>query len=425
MDKRADIWAFGALLFELLTGRRAFEGETVSDTLAAVLTRDPDWAALPAATPESVRRLLRRCLDRDVRRRLHDIADARFDLDETPATGAATATSPAASGGRFTPALLGVVGLALLAAFLLGSGTSGFSSVPRAGSFPVHATIALPKGQHLAAWASPELAFSPDGRRLAFVAESDAGLQQLFVEHLDRGEMQEVPDSENAEGPFFSPDGQWVGFAVDVSGRSGRPGQLEKFSLASGLTQSVCGIPDYFGGGWRDDGTIFFVGGMQDGLFKVRAEGGTPEPAVAKVRLAGKEVVRSVVWPQVLPGGASILLTDGDASVPGDAAILDLVTGELKDLGFHASFSRYSPTGHLLYVATDGTLLAVAFDTSHAAAVGAPVAILRDLAPAEPDAELVRRAQASRTDDAPEMTFALPARGTAPIRIHIGAVPAV
>ena len=169
VDKRADIWAFGALLFELLTGRRAFEGETVSDTMAAVLTRDPDWAALPAATPESVRRLLRHCLDRDVRRRLHDIADARLELDETATIGGAPTTSIAATRRRFTPAVVGMAGLALLAAFLLGKGTSHISSPPRAASFPVHATIALPKGQHLAGWASPELARS---RRTAAVSHS-------------------------------------------------------------------------------------------------------------------------------------------------------------------------------------------------------------------------------------------------------------
>ncbi|MGH9367747.1 MAG: protein kinase domain-containing protein, partial [Thermoanaerobaculia bacterium] len=388
VDKRSDIWAFGVTLYETLSGRRLFTGETVSDTLAAVLKTDPDWNALPADTPLSIRRLLARCLDRDLKHRLHDIADARVEIED--AIQALRGTSREISAfipppGTAVPARragllpLLAAATAVVVAFALGL-WGGSRGGPSPAAPVIRATLPLPAGTYLAGWASPVVALSPDGRKLAFATQEENGMTHLYVQHLDRTEGQLVPGSENAEGPFFSPDGEWVAFAVEVSGRSARPGELKKYSLATGLTQTICGIGDYFGGFWNEDGSIFFVDVQPKGIWKVSANGGRAEAVVPKFRINGQEGNRAVAWPQPLPGGKSLLLTDWDASAIGDISILDLSSRELKSLGFSALWARYLPTGHLLSVSTDGVLAAAQFDPERREITGPSVAILKDLA---------------------------------------------
>ena len=401
LDKRTDIWAFGCVLYEMLTGKRAFEGETVSDTLAAILKEDPNWAALPELTPGAIRRVLRKCLQRDPRARLHDIADARLDLEELSVAGASgslpfeekqagpsptVASAERASRERGSKNSL-YFPWAIAAAFAAAAGALALRArAPReTTAAPVHSIVPLPPGTRLSGWASPVLALSRDGRSLAFVAEKDGGVQQLYVHHLDRGETQLVPGSETAEGPVFSPDGQWVLFAVDVSPaaagstRAGATGQLRKFSLSTGLTQEICEVPDYAGATWADDGSIFFVGQQPDPLWKVSAEGGRPVLAVEKVRTGSKEGPRDLAWPQILPGGRAVLMSDGDASLWGHAAVLDLTSRELSDMGVETTFARFVSTGHLLFLQPDGTLLAARFDPSGRRTSGAPVAVLKDV----------------------------------------------
>ena len=381
VDKRTDVWAFGCVLYEMLAGKRAFEGETVSDTLAAILKEDPGWAALPEQTPAAVKRILRRCLQRDARLRLHDIADARLDLEEA---GAKTAEPGPTAGGSRSSLYLS---WAIAAAFAATAGALALRAraPERTPAASVHSIVPLPPGTRLAGWASPVLALSRDGRSLAFVAEKDGGVQQLYVHHLDRGESQLVPGSETAEGPVFSPDGQWVLFAVDVSPAAagstkvGATGQLRKFSLSTGLTQEICEIPDYCGATWADDGSIFFVGQQPVPLSKVSAEGGRPVVVAEKVRTGAKEGPRDLAWPQILPGGRTVLVSDGDASLWGHAAVLDLQSRELSDLGVETVFARFVATGHLLFLQPDGTLLAARFDPSGRRTTSAPVAVLKDV----------------------------------------------
>lgn len=389
-DRRSDIWSFGVVLFEMLSGRRLFSGETVSDTLAAVLRAEPDWAALPAETPPLIRRLLSRCLERDSKQRLHDIGDARLEVEEAIAqmrglqstsSFAAPLAGPAPSGRRRT-ALLALTGLAIAAvAFLVGRRVAG-PSADRAGTAtPIHSTVQLPEGTFLAGWASPVLAISRDGRKLAYVATTgEHSGNRLYVHHLDRGETQLVPDSDTAEGPFFSPDGQWVAFAVDVSLSAGRPGQLKKFSLVTGLTQPVVPIPDYGGGDWGPDGAILFTPTFTSGPWKVSSDGGNPDKTWEKVRLAGKEVGHALAWPQLLPGGRSALVIDADASVSGEASVLDLSSRELHPTGATTFFARYAPTGHLLTVQLDASVHAAPFDAERRRVSGTGVAVLKDVA---------------------------------------------
>jgi len=392
VDRRSDVWAFGVVLYEMLAGRRLFIGETVSDTLAAVLRADPDWNLLPAETPHGVRSLLARCLVRDPKQRLHDVGDARLEIEEAlvaikdGSRSAASGSSPAAlppsalPSRRLVPLLLAglaIGGLALLAGYWLGR-----SPLSRPGSTsPIHSVVNLPAGTFLAGWASPVLAISRDGKKLAYVATTgEHNVDRLYVHHLDRGETQLVPDSDTAEGPFFSPDGQWVAFAVDVSLSAGRPGQLKKFSVVTGLTQPVSPIPDYAGGDWAPDGSIVFTPTWTSGPWKVAGDGGTAEKTWEKVRLAGKEVGHSLAWPQVLAGGRSALLTDYDASIVGEAVVLDLPSRELHPTGVPAIFARYAPTGHLLTLQRDAAVYAVPFDAERARASGTAVAVLENVA---------------------------------------------
>jgi serine/threonine protein kinase/Tol biopolymer transport system component len=403
LDKRTDVWAFGCVLYEMLAGKRAFEGETVSDTLAAVLMKEPDWSALRAPVSSKVRELLRRCLQRDVKQRLRDIGDARIALEEeigassssagqlpfeeeqaVPSPSVASAEQASREGGN--KRILWIA-WAIAAAFAAAAGALALRArAPReTTAAPVHSIVPLPPGTRLSGWASPVLALSRDGRSLAFVAEKDGSVQQLYVHHLDRGEAQLVPMSETAEGPVFSPDGGWVLFAVDVSPAAvgttsaGATGQLRKFSLSTGLTQEICEISDYVGATWADDGSIFFVGQQPVPLSKVSAEGGHPVPVAERVRTGSKEGPRDLAWPQILPGGKTVLVSDGDASLWGHAAVLDLESRELSDLGVEAVFSRFVPTGHLLFLQPDGTLLAARFDPSGRRTTGAPVAVLKDV----------------------------------------------
>ena len=387
IDKRTDIWAFGVLLYEMLTGHQAFRGETVSDTLAAILMRDPDWSALPASAPAPVRKLLARCLERDRNHRLHDIADARIEIEEALAELRGTSNLSAArvsvrerrpQVSLVSLGLLSLLGLALLVGAFFAGRRSG--TAPRGLALPIRSIVPLPEGTRLAGWASPTVAFSRDGRNLAFVAISEKGVQQLYVYRLETGETRVVPDSDNAEGPFFSPDGQWVAFATEVS--TGRPsaGKLKKFSLSTGLTQPICEILDYFGGTWGDDDTIRLVIEEQKGIWKVPGGGGTATPVVSNVRVGGKDESHSIVWPQPLPGGKSLIVYDEDASRWGNARVLDLSTRELRDIAPSALSPRHVPTGHLLYVDPGGTLFAVPFDLSRGQMAGSPVAAVKGVA---------------------------------------------
>ena len=390
VDRRADIWAFGVVLYEMLTGRRLFVGETVSDTLASVLKTDPDWTRLPAETPVTVRRLLARCLERDPKRRLHDAADARIEIDESLgelrglSSPSVTGVAPPLSRvPRISPrtAITAAAGLALVAAaFAVGRWSASRAAGAGGGSSsPIRAVVPLPPGEHLAGWASPVVAISRDGRKLAYVAESDKGVQQLFVYHLDRGETRSVPGSENAEGPFFSPDGRWVAFAVEVSARTAKPGELKKFSLETGLTQTICGIDDYFGGDWGEDDAILFVNAENEGMWRVPAAGGKPERAVPSVRSNGGDQEKGMNWPQRLPGEAAVLVSIDEGPVSQIVAV-DLTTREAKRLGIESLDARYLPSGHLVYIREDGTLLAAPFDAQKREVTGASVALLQDVA---------------------------------------------
>jgi serine/threonine-protein kinase len=378
VDARVDIWAFGCVLFEMLTGMRAFEGSETTDTMAAVLKLEPAWSRIPATTPPEVTRLVRRCLEKDRRKRLQAIGDARIELEETGIRPLAEPRSSSVSRRReriwmAVAALAGLIAIAL--------GAASLRTPDEAAPESLRAALALPAGLELDGSGPPEFTLSPDGRTLAFLArDAAAGYQRLYVRRLDDEASTVVPGSETAEGPFFSPDGRWLAFAVGASITGIHPPELRKFSLDTKLTQTVATVEDYFGGYWTEQGSIVFVGSQPRGLYSVPSGGGTPMPLVAQVRINGKDAARPFAWPEPLPGGAAVLITDWGTSSFGRLAVLDLATREFTSLGLDGAGARYVPGGYIVYGSRDASLMAVPFDPATRRTTGTPVALMRDIA---------------------------------------------
>ncbi len=390
VDKRTDIWAFGVVLFEMLSGRRLFTGETVSDVLASVLKTEPDWRALPAATPPRIRGMLRRCLARGPKLRLRDIGDARLVLEEAlagaPGEESAPPGSTRPSRERTWKALAAASTLLAVAFGALWAGSSRRTSSPTPA---LRASIPLPEGLHLDGFGPPVLALSRDGRTLAFVARGATGAPRLYVRPLDAAQAVLVPGSDTAEGPFFSPDGRWVAFAVGTSLAGGQPPELRKYSLETQLTQTIGPLEDYFGGVWREDDSILFVGAVPGGLWTVPASGGAPRLLVERFRRGDREEAMRVAWPDLLPDGRTLLLNDANSPAESHLVTVDLASGEMKDLGLRGWGARWVSTGHVVYAGLDASLMAVPFDAKDLRPKGTPVALAPDTALARLNAPAV------------------------------------
>jgi Tol biopolymer transport system component len=368
VDKRADIWAFGVVLYEMLTGRRAFDGDSISEVMASVLKSDPDWHRLPDGTPASVHRLLRRCLEKDPRARLRDIGDARLDLDEpdVPSTAGVQRRSRATAWLPW--------GLAA-AATVVAAWAIYTRPVLEVRGLDGHFTIRLPPEAALVTSDAPyrsagPLAVSPDGRQVVYVAPNGRGTQ-LFARTMADPTPRALAGTSGARLPFFSPDGQWIGFFAD--------GKLKKTQLAGGTPATIAAAPDGAGAGWGPKGTIVFAPTPYTGLFAVDDAGGTPRRVTTLDAASGDDVHW---WPQVLPGGETVLFTIGAWSrETSEVAVVNLATGERRLVERHASFARYvqagpgAATGHLVFV-RDGALLASPFDPASLQAPGTPVRVL-------------------------------------------------
>jgi serine/threonine-protein kinase len=382
VDARTDIFAFGAIVHEMGTGRRAFAGDSQASLIASILDRDPPpISALVPTAPPLLDRLVRRCIAKDPDARWQSASDLAAELQwiaEGVAPAATTAHRASARlakrGMWYVAGAIAGIALATLGV-VAGRWTAVAPSPPSAA--PIHAVLKLPPGVRLSGWGSPVVALSPDGRVLAFVGVRD-GMSQLYVQRIDRPAAATVaPNSNDAEGPFFSPDGAWVAFASGVS-LSGGKGELKKYSLASGLTQPICDIPDFFGGLWREDGTILFYGANGAPVQKVAAAGGKPQPAVPALRQNGREVSVPAYWPQALPDGSLLVQSDAPDGTP-VAANLDLKTGEMTPLAITGLFPKYTSTGHIVYLREDATLMAVPFDAARRVTTGPAVALLEDV----------------------------------------------
>jgi Tol biopolymer transport system component/tRNA A-37 threonylcarbamoyl transferase component Bud32 len=339
VDRRADVWAFGAVLWEMVTGVRLFQGETNSDTLAAVLREEIDWSALPSDTPPALHRLLRRCLTREPARRLQSIGDARLELDEAaeehaaPA-GARTAGQEGTPARRSTtPLVLTLATIAIIATLLALWAWMG--AAPTSPPRPTRLSIALPLGEEL----QDAPAISRDGRTIAYVSRRGVEPGRLWVRSLDAFERQAVPGSEDAAQPFFSPDARSIGFIAD--------GALKVVELGGGTPRVIAPAPASFGATWLDDGRIVFTSTINSGLLAVPASGGEVE------RLTEPDLGEhgyAHVWPRALPGGMHVLFTiwAGQGVGRPGSAVYSIERGEYDLVWENLSGGHHAPSGHLL-----------------------------------------------------------------------------
>ncbi len=334
VDKRADIWAFGVVLFEMLSGASMFAaGDTVTDIIAAVVTLEPDWSALPRETPPHIRRLVLLCLRKDPKQRLRDIGDARIALEE-PAAPHSAAPAPPVPASRLPWMISAGLAAALAAAGLLLWRAARQEPRPL-----VRTVIEIPEQEAQGPIARFWPILSPDGRRIAFAGLID-GKNQLATRTLDQARFTPLPDTVGAAQPFFSPDGRWIAFFDD--------GKLKKISVEGGAAMTICSAPSPRGGWWGENGEIVLVPQVNGGFMRVSSAGGSPEPLIR-----GQEQQSTDVWPQVLPGGRAVLFTskipDGGNFTGGLIVAMDLRTGLRKVLRDGGNYGRYSSSGHLLY----------------------------------------------------------------------------
>ncbi|HEV2423894.1 MAG TPA: protein kinase [Terriglobia bacterium] len=374
VDRRADIWAFGCVMYEMLTGRQAFEGETVSDLLAAVIMKDPDWDAVPASTPASIRKLLRRCLDKDVRRRLQAIGEARVAMenpeDDQPGAAASAVSGPSASPRSWLR--WGVPGI-LLGALITGILLRIMAPQPPPRKVE-RVSILLPSTLTISTSYFTELALSPDGSDLVFSAK-EGDKTQLYRRPLDRLEATPIPDTDGGVAPFFSPDGSSLAFIY--TSETGTTLALKRVPLRGGPVQSLCTVYNNFPGSWALDGTIFFSTSHRGGLVRVSSSGGNCEDLTTPDQSQG-EVGHGM--PQILPGGQSILfeIQRGFTAEQSAVALLSLKTKKWQTLIHDGTNPHYVPGGFLVYVRR-GSLLAVPFDLSSLKVTGSPAPVLENL----------------------------------------------
>jgi serine/threonine protein kinase/Tol biopolymer transport system component len=360
VNKRTDIWAFGCVFYEMLTGRQAFRGETVQDTLAAVLGHAPDWSALPDDTPASVVGLLHRCLEKDPDRRLHDIADARIAIEDSASKPAAVFVRRARV--AFWP-VAAVVAIGIVV--VVWNSLTKPPTTPAAIQTVRRLLIGLPEAQPLARAASmplgdgqASLAISPDGTRVAYVMERQDG-RQLYLHVLDQLKAVPIPRTDGAFGPFFSPDGQWIGFFAR--------NKLKKVAISGGDPIDLATAANPYGGSWGTNGIILFAADEGRRPTTIRDAGGVPQ------RVAVKDDRGSWTRPHLLPGGKAAIV-----SHVGGVGALSLDTGEYRMLVENGHDGRYAPSGHLVF-ARAGALLAAPFHLDRLAVSGPAAVILEDV----------------------------------------------
>ena len=364
VDKRADIWAFGVVLYEMLSGRSLFSADTVSDTLAGVLKTEVDFARLPESTPPAIRRLLRRCLERNPKNRLHDIADARIVLDEVASGRIEEGATPRVETVA-KRALWPFVAAALVAGLALGALVAKFVAAPDWGGAPAprHAEleIAAPAGHAFVSG----LALSADGLRLALVARGEDGRTALWVRSLDAPGMTMVAGSTDARYPFWSPDGRKLGFFAQ--------NRLKVTDLLGGSPRTLAETgptSDARGGSWGADDRIVYAPTFLGGLYAVAAAGG--EPGAAS-RIPEGSPLGTQRFPSFLPDGRRFLFyaSTGTGVEPGELYLGRLGSLDSKRLGVATSAALYAAPGYLVFVQGD-SLVAQRFDDRSEELVGHP-----------------------------------------------------
>jgi serine/threonine-protein kinase len=376
IDHRTDVWAFGCVMYEMLTGQLPFKGNTATDVVARILERDPDWERLPAATPANIRVLIRRCLEKNPSERLQHIGDALIEIRETlnvPAVEppSVAPASTARAGIRrhvVTASLLCLLLVSVVVCLVLwkrGPGDASPGGPVR--SYVIHPQTSL--GME-ALW-HHVLAFSPDGTRLAYVEQGNDRRRRIYVRRMDEVVAKPLAGTDGAISPFFSPDGKWIGY-VDHFHR-----QLKKVSSKGGNPMVLTPCLRFRGGAWAEDGTIIFCPNLAGGLWRISASGeGLKQltfPDVTKDE-------RGHRWPSILPDGKTVLFTSTHTAGLDEyrIEIYSMETGECRELFRGAHYARYVSTGHLVYARREN-LYAVGFDLGRLETTGNHVQIKSDV----------------------------------------------
>jgi Tol biopolymer transport system component len=366
VDKRTDIWAFGAVLYELLTGKPAFHGEDVGDILAAVVMKEPAFDALPANISPSIRVLLQRCLRKDRRQRTPDAATIRIEIEDAIAAPKDSGAKQAAAASTSKLPWAVAAGMAIIAVAL----AIGWWRATRPVDRPLMRwDVDLGPDVSLGSARGADTILSPDGSRLVYVSQG-----RLFTRRLNQPNATELAGTQGAYAPFFSPDGQWVAFFAQS--------KMQKISVDGGLAITLCDVNTAEGGSWGEDGNIIAVlSGAGSVLSRIPAAGGAPTPLT---QLAQGEVTHR--WPQILPGGKAVLFTSSTSGAAFDGANIEVVSladHQRKTLQRGGTSGRYLPAsngiGHLVYI-NKGTLFAVPFDPENLEVLGTPSPVLQEVA---------------------------------------------
>ncbi len=385
VNRRTDIWAFGCLLYEMLAGKQAFGGETVTDVLASVIRAEPDWPLLPPGTPPAIRNLLQRCLKKEVKQRLQAIGDARIAIEDVqngvaegpdfaPALAGAGAGRAAAWTRAVPWAVAAILAVALAAVLILVPGRMRQPPGP-----VMHLNLAA-QPRHAEADKASGVAISQDGTRVAYVAfegpetgksgdlvSPQTQTFELVVRKLDQLAPTPLPETAGASAPFFSPDGRWIGF---FSG-----GALKKISSDGGPPVTVCEVSGIVGASWGDDGFIYFAPSGVAEIRRVPEDGGTPKVVV---QAGNTEKVASFRWPQILAGGKTVLFTTAGASWLAQhyrTEAYSLATGKRTVVMNEGANARYLASGYLVFTRGE-VLMGAPFDAQDLKVTGPAVPLV-------------------------------------------------
>ena len=368
VDKRSDVWAFGAVLYEMLTGKRAFEGDEITDIIANVVKSTPDWSALPSTTPAHIVTLIKRCLEKDQKARIGDIAVARFLLSSdsmiATATAMASPTETSAASRSWWPLAFAVAALAAIgmAAWIVAGGrNTNSSSVAYLDMSVSPAEFLMPSLNSGVRPSRLAFAIMPDGRRIIF-AGGKAGAFQLYSRELGEPEAAAIAGTEGASAPFVAPDGQWIAFVA--------AGKIQRVPASGGPPTTICELPvgpTQWGATWGEDGNIYFA--SRTGIFKVRSGGGTAEQVTtADVSKGDRHLL-----PQLLPDGKTLIYT-----APPDVVVRSLDTGKEEKLIEGAADARFVAPDRLLFM-KNGVLMGAPFNANTHKLTGPPAALVENV----------------------------------------------
>ncbi|MGH9669756.1 MAG: protein kinase domain-containing protein [Terriglobales bacterium] len=370
-DARSDIFALGAVLYEMATGRRAFEGKSQISVASAILEKEPEPVSrVQPMTPPALEHVVKTCLAKDPEERFQTAHDVRLQLKWISESGSQVSALPVVRRKHSRERVAWTVaGIMALAAVALGVSYVRQASRPESGVVK-RFVVTLPSSAVLFAGLTNSLAVSPDGQYFVYRASQASGGWRLYLHSISELEPTPISGSEDALNPFFSPDGKWVAFFAG--------GKLKRVAVSGGAPLTICDAPDGRGASWGPDDTIVFGGPGNTGLRRVSAKGGKAEE-LTRVDASQKEV--SHRWPEFLPGGKEVLFSIQGLSADWDVAriaVLSLKTGKWRTLIEGGTNPHYSPTGHLIYART-GMLVAVPFDLDRLEVTGSPVPLVEDV----------------------------------------------